>query len=361
MLYPLIENLDEIPSYDHIPVNSFIQEKSGRVIPIDKKVFKKYDRFRGTIYNIMSSRGCPFSCTYCCNNFISSLYQTKKVRRRSVKNVIFELEKAVDDNPEIECINFHDDCFLAFSDEYFKEFCEIYKERVRKPFVVRAIPIFVTRNKIKYLEGAGLAWISLGLQSGSDRACKEIYKRKSLKSDFLKAAGIIKDFNIAAFYDVILDNPFENEEDRFETIQTLIETPKPFCPQIFSLSLYLGTELYERTKKECPEKIEDSLKKDYLVYHKNTINNMIMLSVFLSEKFMNKIVYLYKQNQKGIRFRVILLMANLLSSIILEPIIYFRVIKLSQGGSYVRALAVLPNYFKEGFRRYFKHFKANKK
>lgn len=357
-LYPLIENLDEIPPYDHIPVNSFIQEKNGRIVPIDKKVFRRYARYRGTVYSVMSSRGCPFSCTYCCNNFISRLYQSKKVRRRSIKNFIFELEKAINDNPEIEYINFQDDCFLACSNEYLMEFCETYKEKIRKPFICRSIPIYITRNKMKYLKEAGLAWISLGLQSGSDRVCKEIYKRKSLKADFIKAARIIKDFNIAAFYDVILDNPFETEENKLETMQTFIETPKPFYAQFFSLNLYLGTELYERAKKECPEKIEDSLKKELVVYHKNTINNMIRLSVFLSEKFMNKIVYLYKQNPRGIRLKVTLFIANLLSSIILEPLTYFRVIKLSQGGSYIRTLKVLPNYFKVGFTRYLNQFKA---
>lgn len=361
ILYPLIENLDEIPSYDHIAVNSFMQEKSGRIVPIDKKVFKKHARQRGTVYMILSSRGCPFSCTYCCNNFTLSLYQSRKVRRRSVKNVILELEKAVNDNPEIEYITFQDDCFLACSDEYLKEFCKTYREKIMKPFIVRVIPIYITQNKIKCLKDAGLAWINLGLQSGSDRVCKEIYKRKSLKSDFLKAAGIIKNLNVAAFYDVILDNPFENEKDRLETIQTLIETPKPFYPQIFSLSLYLGTELYERAKKECPERIEDSLKKEFLTYHKNTINNMIRLSVFLSEKFMNKIVYLYKQNQKGIKFKSILFIANLLSSIIFEPLTYLRLIKLSKGGSYMRTLSVLPNYFKEGFIRYLEQFRRTNK
>jgi radical SAM superfamily enzyme YgiQ (UPF0313 family) len=360
-LYPLIENLDEIAVYDHVPVNSFVQEKGGQAVPIDKKIFKKHARYRGTTYNIMSSRGCPFSCTYCCNNFISSLYQVKKVRRRSVENVISELKKAINDNPEIEHINFQDDCFLACSDEYLKEFCRVYKEEIGKSFVVRAIPIYITRNKIGYLKDAGLTWIIMGLQSGSDRVCEEIYKRKSVKADFLKAAEIVNDFNIAAMYDVILDNPFENEEDRLETIQTLTETPKPFYSQSYSLSLYLGTELHERAKKECPEEIEDFLKKDYLIYQKNTINSMIRLSVFLSEKSMNKIVYLYKQDQKGIRFKVALLIANALSSTIFEPITYFRVIKLSKGGSYLRTLAVLPNYFKEGLMRYFKQFKANKK
>lgn len=359
-LYPLIENLDEIPSYDHIPINSFIQENK-RILPLDKKLFKRAARYLGTTYSVISSRGCPFSCTYCCNNFISRLYESKKVRRRSIWNIIPELKEAVDDNPEIEYINFQDDCFLACSNEYLREFCQAYKEKIRKPFIARSIPIYITRDKIKSLKDAGLAWISLGLQSGSDRTLKEIYKRKSLKADFLKAARIISDFNIAAFYDVILDNPFENEEDKLETVKTLIETPKPFYTQFLSLTFYLGTELYEKAKKECPEKIEDYLKKDYLVYQRNILNNIIRLAAFLSETYTNKIVYLYKQNPTGFRFKVILFIANLLSLIIFEPLTYFRVIRLSQGGSYVRTLKVLPNYSREGFMRYLNQFNAKTK
>lgn len=360
-LYPIIENLNDIPSYDHMAVNSFIQGVDGLIVPIDKKVFKKYARYRGTIYSIMSSRGCPFSCTYCCNNFILGLYKTKNVRRRDVENVISELEKAVNDNPEIEYINFQDDCFLSCDAEYLNEFCKSYTEKIMKPFIIRAIPIYVTQDKIRYLKDAGLSWISLGLQSGSDRVCREIYKRGSLKSGFLKAAGIIKDFKIAASYDVILDNPFEDERDKLETIQTLIETPKPFYPMILSLSFYPGTELYERAEKECPGIGEEYLRKEFYTYSKSTINNITRLSMFLSEKFMNKIVHLYRKDRMGLRFRAILIIANILSAIIFEPISYFRVIKLSQGGSYIRTLAVLPNYFKLGFTRYLKQFnKVNK-
>ncbi|MBC8495687.1 cobalamin B12-binding domain-containing protein [archaeon] len=352
ILYPLIENLDEIPSYDHIPINSFIQGKNGFIVPIDKKKFKKYARYRGTTYSIMSSRGCPFSCTYCCNNFISHLYQTKKIRRRSIKDIIFELEKTVNEYSEIEYINFQDDCFLACSDTYLKEFCEIYKGKIKKPFIIRAIPIYITPNKIKYLKDAGLAWINLGLQSGSDRVCNDIYKRKSLKADFLKAARIIKKFNIAAFYDIILDNPFENEEDRLATVQTLIETPKPFYTQFFSLTCYLGTEIYEKVKKELPEKIEDSLRKDYLSYKKNILNDLTRLAAFLNAEHMNKIVYFYKQNPRTFKFKISLFIAKLLTLIIYEPFTYWQVIKLSQQGSYLKTLRVLPNYVKEGLMRY---------
>ena len=357
-LYPLIKDLDGLPLCDNIYANGFIQGPVGNIINVDKEIIKKYAKFRGTVYSIMSSRGCPFSCTYCCNNLISRLYGGNTVRRRGIDNVISELENAIICNPEIEYVNFQDDCFLACSEEYLSRFCGAYKKRIKKPFIARAIPVYLTRNKMKHLSDAGLAWISLGLQSGSDRICKDIYNRKSSKSDFLKAARIIKDFNMAAFYDVILDNPFETVEDKLETIHTLIETPKPFYPQIFSLSLYLGTELYERAKRECPEKIEDSLAKDYAAYNKGNINNMIRLSIFLNRRFMNKIICLYKQDQTGTGYKLIMFAANLLSSFIFEPLTYFQLLRMSKDMSYLRALAALPNYLREGFALYFKQFKA---
>jgi len=353
-LYPLIENLDEIPFYDHIPVHSFIQAHKD-ILPLSKKIFQKYARYSGTTYSVMSSRGCPFSCTYCCNNFISRLYGSRNVRRRSIAGIICELERAVQNNPQIEYINFQDDCFLACTSEYLKEFCEIYQEKIKRPFIVRSIPVYINRDKMASLKRAGLAWISVGLQSGSDRVCREIYQRRSLRADFLKAAGLIKDFRIAAFYDVILDNPFETQEDQLETIQTLLETPKPFYTQFFSLSLYLGTELYTRAQQNSLN-MESSLSKDYLIYNKSTLNDLLRISTFVSQERMQRVVDLYKKNPESFRFKVAFFMAKVLSMTIREPVTYFQVIKLSQNDRYLRTFKVMPSYFKEGFRRYINQF-----
>lgn len=355
-LYPPIENLDDIAPYEHVPVNTFIQ-KNRKITPLDKKIFKRNTRYRGTFYHTITSRGCPFSCTYCCNNFLSRLYSSKKIRRRSVSNIITELEKAIKDNPDIEYISFLDDCFLACSMEYLRGFCEAYKERIGKPFFIGATPIYVTRDKIRLLKDAGLSWIGIGFESGSDQICKEIYKRKSLKKHFIKATRIINEFSIFPQYDIILDNPFEKEEDKLETIRTLIETPRPFYPGLFSLILYPGTELYKKVKRECPEKREDSRLKSYLIYKKNSLNEMIRLSSFLSDKFMNKIVHLYKQNPSGFRFKIALFFVKITSAIIFEPLTYFRLIKLSQGGSYLKTVKSLPHFFKEGFLIYLNQFK----
>ena len=239
-LYPLVADLSAIPACEHVPRDSYVLHK-GTITPLNIRTFRKYARYSGTTYSIMSSRGCPFSCTYCCNNALAKIYGSKKVRFREFSSVIDELRMAITQYPFIEYINFQDDCFLLRSDEEIERFCHLYKQEIKRPFIARSIPTFITERKIALMKSAGLAWISLGLQSGSDHVCHEIYKRRSGKQDFLKAARAIKNQDLAAFYDVILDNPFETDEDRIDTVLTLMETPKPFYTQYFSLSLYPGT------------------------------------------------------------------------------------------------------------------------
>jgi radical SAM superfamily enzyme YgiQ (UPF0313 family) len=359
-LYPLIDNLDEVPAYDLIPVNGFLQDKAGAIVPIDQKVFKKYARYRGTTYSTISSRGCPFSCSYCCNNFLTHLYNSKKIRRRSIPSLISELERCLSNNPGIEYINFQDDCFMACSDEHLKNFCQEYKNKIRKPFIIRSIPIYINQDKIRSLKDAGLAWISIGIQSGSDRVCKEVYKRKTSKIDVLRAANIINKFDVGVYYDVILDNPFETTADRIETIKVLMEIPRPFHAQFFSLTFYFGTELYERAQKECPELIEDCRRKDYEVYNQDTLNAMIRLAAFIDKKQMQKLLELYQENPTGRKFKFWLALARIFSFLIKEPLTYFKVIKLSQNGSFLRTLKVLPNYFEHGVVRYLNQLRTRK-
>ena len=52
-------------------------------------------------YSILASRGCPFSCTYCSNSLYHSLDRRfKKVRKRSVPNIIKEMEYALEEGYE---------------------------------------------------------------------------------------------------------------------------------------------------------------------------------------------------------------------------------------------------------------------
>lgn len=356
-LYPLLHDPDGIPPDSNIPENSFVQH-NGRILTLEKRIFNKYARFSGTITSVMSSRGCPFSCTYCCNSTFGELYGTNKVRRRSISNVIQELETAKRRFPDIRCFNFLDDCFLACNEKYLYDFFEVYKERVNVPFIVRCIPTYLTDGKMKILKEYGLAWLNLGLQSGSDRTNKEIYKRKSLNKHFLKAAGLVKKYNVAAFYDVILDNPFETDDDRLNTVMTLIETPKPFYPSFFSLTFYMGTQIYDRAIRELPGYTEEFLTKDYQAYKNTMLNNMARLATFLNAGLMKRIVAMYESNPEALWFKLVIFIARIVSLCVLEPLTYLRVLKLAQGGNYIRLAMVFPHYIRDGFRLFIKRFKS---
>ncbi len=348
-LYPAIKDLDPIPWGDHVPKQGFIQRKDGVIYPLDKRIFRKEARFQGKLYELMSSRGCAFSCTYCCNNFFSRMYSdNKKVRRRSIDNIISELEYAVKFNPEIELIIFHDDSFLVCTTEYLMEFCKVYEEKIKKPFLVRVTPTSINRDKLIRLKQAGLSWITMGLQSGSDTVNREVYKRRSLKKDFLKSAQLINELYIAGKYDVILDNPFEKENETIETIETLIETPKPYLIEFFSLTLFPGTELYDRVLAECPDKMEDCREKNYTGFEQSFLNRLVVLAIYLPESVMRKLLQLYTKNSgKNRKFKAYFFISKVLSSAYYKPKTLLNVLKLSRGNSYVEAIRIIPMHVKD--------------
>ncbi|MCI5158619.1 MAG: radical SAM protein, partial [Candidatus Electrothrix sp. AUS1_2] len=63
-----------------------------------------------TGYQTMSSRGCPFACTYCVNDMVNRIYGGKgKLRWRSIDNLMKELVRVRRDMPYIGYIWFSDD------------------------------------------------------------------------------------------------------------------------------------------------------------------------------------------------------------------------------------------------------------
>ena len=357
-LAPVIADLDGLPSCEHLPRAAYIEHR-GSIVPLDRHQLKRYGRWRGTVYSIMGSRGCPFACAYCCNDFLSRLYDTKRIRRRSVPSLMSELVKVIADHPEVEYINFQDDCFLACSDAYLDAFCEAYRRNVGRPFVVRCIPAFVNADRLKKLKAAGLAWMSLGLQSGSDRVLSDAYNRHSTSDQFLAAARLVHEAGIAAYYDVILDNPLENDDDRYKTMDVLIAAPRPYFLQLFTLTLYPGSSLYERITADSPELADAYLHKNFYHYRHTSMNKLIRISAYLPVSAVRRLISYGRSRPQSAGFRLALITAGLLSTLVLEPLAYFRVIQVSQNGSVEKTLKQIPVFFRIGFSRYVKQFSSS--
>ncbi|MDD3875260.1 MAG: radical SAM protein [Bacteroidales bacterium] len=353
-LFPQLNNLDKVEPYEHIPVNCYVLE-NNEVKPLTKKLFKKYDKTAGNSYTVMSSRGCPYSCTYCCNNFNKNLYNNKLIRRRSVAHIINELEKAIKDYPELDFFNFEDDSFLSCSLDYLKEFCEAYAQKIHIPLIVHSIPISISEEKILLLKKAGLAWINVGLQSASDNTLINIYERKSMAKDFFKAADILKKHKVAAFYDVLVDNPYETEEDKIQTLLAVDKIPKPYIIRVFSLTFYPGSKLYDRFVADHPEKTDAYLEKNFCMPDNDNYNQLIKMLPFLFGWHSHYLIKKYIDNPLGKSLSKQILFAKLLNLIFIKPIRLIGLIHMSYQGSYLKTFFSLHRYFRHYMGKHLPH------
>lgn len=235
-LRPLIQNLDSLPFPDFSNQNKFLVE-NGNVLNLP-------DPEQKTSYWLMTSRGCPFSCTYCSNNILKITYRGKGkyVRRRSVKNVIEELVYARGEYKNLRYIVFGDDVF-TFDINWIRMFCRQYIKAINLPFFCYCHPEITSEEMIRLLKDAGVSEITMGIQSGSKEIRHKYFERYDTNEDIIRAGQILHKYKINCAYDLIMDNPLETDEDRRETFNLLLKLPRPFELHTHTLTHFPGTKL----------------------------------------------------------------------------------------------------------------------
>jgi len=282
---PYLQDLDSLPFFDFDLDGHYILDPvKNEIVRMKEEHLKRHlprlsyfhNQFKIT-YRTMTSRGCPHRCTYCASSFMGTL------RRRSVDNVIAELVEIRRKYPFIEMINFFDDTFFAAPTRYFEEFGEAYKKHIGLPFHAQCSPTTVNEKKLDCLIDAGLVFTEMGIQTGSERTQK-LYNRMVANDKVLEAAHLIHKYRsklLPPNYHIILDNPWETEEDVRETLQLILQLPRPFgklC--IASLIFFPGTELYKRAKAEglIKDEFTDIYRKPFIYPSGTYLNYLVYLS-----------------------------------------------------------------------------------
>lgn len=232
----LIQDLDSLPFPDFLIENKYFVE-GGTALPLLPPAQR-------TDYSIMTSRGCPFSCTYCYNNIAKKLYKDKGkyVRRRSVDNVIGELTRAKENFKNLSYISFLDDLF-TFDIDWVERFCGKYTESVNLPFYCHIHPRFADEKMIRLLKDAGCAGMTMGIQTGSEESRHKYFERYETNDQIIKSTQILQKYRINCTYDLIMDNPFETDKNKRETFELLLKLPRPFKLSIHSLTHFPETKL----------------------------------------------------------------------------------------------------------------------
>ena len=205
-------------------------------------------------YQIISARGCPFVCTFCGETPLSvKTYGRRYFRKRSIDNVIAELEWIRDSFPFIGEICFCDDTFASRRLAEIKDFTEQYKKKIKMPFYILVTPANVVKDKFDLLVDAGLTNVGMGIQSGSSRII-QLYKREHCASVelSLRAAHLLNSYKdrLLPYYDFIVENPYETREDLLDTVKLLVELPPPYVTRVYALSFFPGTPLYEKASAD---------------------------------------------------------------------------------------------------------------
>ncbi|MFH1415807.1 MAG: radical SAM protein, partial [Elusimicrobiota bacterium] len=242
----LVSNLDDLPYPDFIDRDNKYLIDRGR---LGKDIHLISASQRG-VYPVMSSRGCMYRCSFCTSSVIRERYKDKGayLRRRSVDNVINELKLAARER-EFQSIRFWDAVF-TYDKEWIEEFCRRYKKEIGKLFTCYSHPRQKDENIMRNLREAGLNWVHMGLQSGSEKVSNKIFFREQSNQEFLESAVFMKKLGITMRYDMISDNPYETDDDQEIATELLMKLPYPCRVQFFSLCWLPETSLTGRALKD---------------------------------------------------------------------------------------------------------------
>lgn len=197
----------------------------------------------GELYVTMTSRGCPFKCSYCFNNYFKNIPEEnpgKYLRRRSVGHVMEELISSKK-RYNIKYIDFWDDVF-TFDKKWLGEFLYRFKKEINVPFKCYAHTQYFDADVAKMLKEAGCEWTTIGVQSLDENYKKKWLCRKETNEDVARTLSLMDKFKIKSKADFIIGLPGEPIEAKNTAINFFAKNTPTYI-NVFWFSYFPGTEL----------------------------------------------------------------------------------------------------------------------
>lgn len=224
IIHPNLDDFD-FPSWDLIRPNEYGQP--GSVVP------------KGWT-SIITSRGCPFQCTFCSTSVITG----QKIRFRSIDKIIEEI-KYLYKTYNISRFTILDENFTLVQSRV-EEFCQkIMDEGVGFKFMLPNGVRLQTLNEqvLGLMKNAGFSRrMAVGIESGSDRIL-EMIKKNLTTSEVTKKIDLMNKTGFKPIGYFILGFPTETKEEMQQTIDFAMHL-KLYRAAFTCLIPFPGTEIY---------------------------------------------------------------------------------------------------------------------
>lgn len=187
---------------------------------------------------VKACRGCPLWCAYCINDWYMDLYAEDPVafvRRRSVGNVLGEIEALTRAYPDAACVTFYDHAF-AMDPAWLAEFCAEYPRACKLPFRCHVRLEKVTPEVARMLADGRCRWVHTHIGSGSRFIREEILSMHLSDADVVEAIRQLRAAGLRVAAEVFVGAPYESEITVEETLGLLREArvdevhPRVYCP-----------------------------------------------------------------------------------------------------------------------------------
>ena len=201
------------------------------LLPVDKytSVLGKANR----VTTMITSRGCPYTCTYCKLNF-------QKTLQRTADNVLKEFEEI--EKLGISEVEVYDDTF-TWQPKRVQDICNGLIERgIKINWAIRDRVNGVREENLDLLRKAGCCRIHLGVESASEKTLK-IVKKHITVQQIETAVRLVKKYKFTTLNYFMIGLPDETREDVMQTINYAVKLDADFTE--FNICIpYAGTEMY---------------------------------------------------------------------------------------------------------------------
>jgi radical SAM superfamily enzyme YgiQ (UPF0313 family) len=205
---PVIRDLDSIPypARDVVDYDAYLAGGMGE-------------------YGMVTSRGCPFHCTYCkpSTDFIFG----GGIRLRGAESVVGEIVELAKlrDSKQL-AIFFKDDTITMHPTKWFEQFRDgLAGNGIRLRWHCNSRVDTVTEDKVRVMSESGCHCISFGIESGSPKIL-DYYKKGTTPEQAEKAFSWCHRYGVEATANLMIGFPMETNED-IELTYRLLKRLKP--------------------------------------------------------------------------------------------------------------------------------------
>jgi len=226
------------------------EELNKLPMPSFDKVDKKYFDISGGIVRglplkgalLLTTRGCPFSCSFCGCNLIFG----RKLRFKSLEKIDEEV-RYLKDNFDIEGIWIVDDTFTIK-----KGHLEGVAKILKKHNIIwgcQSRVNTINEEMIQIMKEAGCIQIDFGVESGSQRILDEIIHKGITINQVINAFMLARKYGIRTLANFMIGLPTETHGDLNATIDLAEKINAD--DYVFSIATPLpGTELYDMVDED---------------------------------------------------------------------------------------------------------------